>query len=191
MGDSGAHRPDWKVLYQVAESRAGYFTTRQAAESGFSPELLIYHCKEGRLDRARRGVYRLRQFPPTEHEELAIIWLWSDQYGVFSHETALSLYELSDALPSKIQLTLPSKWSRRRLRVPDDVLIYHADVSENERRWMGPVPVTSPERTLRDCIEAYVQPDLIEQALAQVETRGLVSRKELRELKEAFRDRQK
>jgi predicted transcriptional regulator of viral defense system len=61
------------------------------------------------------------------------IWLWSERVGVFSHETALGLHELSDVLPARIHLTLPAKWRRRRLRVPKGVVVHHADVDRRER----------------------------------------------------------
>jgi hypothetical protein len=48
----------------------------------------------GRLRRLRRGLYRLVHFPLTEHEDLAALWLWSGQAGVFSHETALGRRQL-------------------------------------------------------------------------------------------------
>lgn len=41
--------------------------------------------------RVRRGVYRLVHFPAGEHEEMTALRLWSDQHGVFSHQTALAL----------------------------------------------------------------------------------------------------
>jgi len=49
-------------------------------------------------------------------------WLWSEQAGVISHQTALSLHGLSDVLPAQAHLTLPAAWSKRRFRVPPDVV---------------------------------------------------------------------
>ncbi len=43
----------------------------------------------------RRGVYRLVHFPVGDHEDLTAVWLWSEREGVFSHETALALHDLS------------------------------------------------------------------------------------------------
>jgi predicted transcriptional regulator of viral defense system len=77
----------------------------------------------------------MAHFPNAEHEELTVIWLWSDRQGVFSYDTALSLHSLSDVLPSIAHITLPTSWRKRRLRVPEGVEIHYADVSENERTW--------------------------------------------------------
>lgn len=171
--------PNWSQLYEVAAGQSGYVTTRQAQEAGYSLPLLTHHVKQGRLERARRGVYRLTHYPAGEHEDLIVLWLWSEQAGVFSHETALVLQDLSDALPALYHLTLPAAWARRRLRVPEGVRLYYADVSAPERHWVGHVPVTAPLRTLVDCVHAHVSPELIHAARQQMIQRGLVSPKAL------------
>ena len=169
-------RPDWDRLYETAEAQEGYFTTAQAAEADCSSQLLAKHLGSGRIVRVRRGIYRLVRFPAGEHEDLVIIWLWTERTGVFSHETALALHGLSDVLPSKVHVTLPPTWSRRRFRVPEGVVLHHADVEGKERTWIGPVPITGAERTLSDCVEARVQPDIVRDAFEQAADRGLVPR---------------
>ena len=49
--------------------------------------------------------------------------------------------------------------------------------------WHGPVPVTTPLRTLLDSLEAHVLPDLLEAALHQAVERGLVTRSEAEALR--------
>src|SRR4051812_35498791 len=116
--------PSWDRLYEIAAGQEGHFTTEQAAESGYSTALLVKHVKSGRFLHIRRGVYRLAHFPAGANEDLVVLWLWSEQQGVFSHQTALSLYELSDVLPLQVHLTLPASWRKRRLRVPEGLLLY-------------------------------------------------------------------
>jgi predicted transcriptional regulator of viral defense system len=166
--------PDWDSLFGVAQAQAGYFTTRQAARAGYSPQLLAY-LGDKKVLRVRRGIYRLVHFPPSDHEDLVVSWLWSEQAGVFSHETALALHDLSDALPSRAHLTMPASWRRRRLRVPAGVVLHFADVGERERTSFGAVPVTAPLRTLADCIEADLAPGLLDQAVSQARRRGLIT----------------
>jgi len=101
--------PSWDRLFEFAVGQEGQFTTKQAAEAGYSPQLLLKYLKNGRVARVRRGVYRIVHFPAGDHEDLATIWLWSEKAGVFSHETALMLHNLSDALPRKVYLTLPAE----------------------------------------------------------------------------------
>jgi predicted transcriptional regulator of viral defense system len=161
-----AVRPDWDRLYDAAAAQAGYVSTRQAGEAGYSPQLLAKHLGNGRILRVRRGVYRLKHFPPSEHEELVPAWLWSERAGVFSHETALALHGLARARADAIHLTLPVSWRRRRMRVPPSLVFHHADLPEHERRWVGAVPATSVVRTLLDCLEARRAPASVRRALA-------------------------
>jgi len=171
--------PDWDRLYGVAAGQAGLFTTEQAAKVGYSPQLLRHHLGSGRVVRVRRGIYRLVHFPTQEHQELVEVWLWSGQAGVFSHETALALLELSDVLPASLHLTLPSAWKRRRLRTPAGVALHHGDITAAERSWVGPVPITTPARTLNDCAIGGLSPELLRQGSQEALQRGLVGRSEL------------
>ena len=151
MSEATTRSPDWDQLFEIAAAQDGLFTTQQAAEAGYSPQLLAHHLGAWRMLRVRRGIYRLIHFPAGDHEELTAIWLWSEHAGVFSHQTALALHDLSDVLPSQVHLTLPAAWHKRRLRVPDGVVLHYGDVPESDRRWFGPVPATAPMRTLQDC----------------------------------------
>jgi predicted transcriptional regulator of viral defense system len=180
-------KPNWDLLFETANAQEGYFTTRQAAEAGFSSQLLLKHIRAGRVTRTRRGIYRLVHFPAGEHEELVVAWLWSDRAGVVSHQTALSLHGLSDVLPAHVHLTLPRAWRSRRLRIPDRVVVHHADVPSNDRSWFGAVPTTNPRRTLNDCAHEDLSPDLLRQAAQQAIRRGLVTRAEIGEVEEALR----
>lgn len=175
--------PNWDRLFEFAVGQEGHFTTKQAAEAGYSPQLLLKYLNNGRVTRVRRGVYRMVHFPAGEHEDLATVWLWSEKAGVFSHETALMLHNLSDALPRKVNLTLPTEWAKRRLRVPKGVLIHHGDLPNRERVELGAVPVTNVLRTLLDCVAAHVSPEFIDVALRQARARGLIDTDEVKTIR--------
>jgi predicted transcriptional regulator of viral defense system len=181
-----AKKPDWDRLFETASAQEGYFTTQQAAEAGYSSQLLLKHIRAGRVVRVRRGIYRLVHFPAGEHEELVTTWLWSERAGVVSHQTALALRELSDALPAHVSLTLPSDWRSRRFRVPSGVVLHHADVPADERAWFGAVPATSARRSLNDCARNAMSPELLRQAAQQALRRGLVTIAELGDVEEAL-----
>ena len=176
MTEAPARAPDWDRLYEVAAAQEGLFTTRQAAAAGYSPQLLAHHIGAGRMVRVRRGVYRLVHFPAGDLEELSALWLWSDRAGVFSHQTALALHDLSDVLPNDVHMTLPPAWKKRRLRVPDGLRLHFGDVGKGERSWYGPVPATAPARTLNDCADTHLSPDLLRQGARDALLRGLVTR---------------
>src|SRR5258707_546573 len=144
MAKATPDHPDWNRLFETAASQQGLFTTQQAAEAGYSPQLLVHYVQSGRAVRVRRGIYRLVHFPAGEQEELVAAWLWSERAGVVSHQTALALHGLSDALPTHVHLTLPSAWRRRRFRVPAGIVLHHADVPSEDCAWYGAVPITAP-----------------------------------------------
>ena len=176
MSPSRQTGPDWDRLYETALGQEGHFTTQQALDAGYSSQLLVKYLNSGKIVRVRRTVYRLKHFPPGQQEDLVALWLWSDRAGIFSHETALMLHELSDVLPARAHLTVPEKWRRRRLQVPDGVVLHYADVPKRDRAWVGAVPVTSPARTLTDCAADYVSPDFLSSAISQALARGMVNR---------------
>ena len=165
--------PRWSQLYETASAQEGLFTTAQAAEAGYYPQLLTKYLKNGRIIRVRRGVYRLVHFPPGDHEDLVVIWLRSERAGVFCHETALAMHQLSDALPAKAHLMLPNSWKSRRLQVPAGVILHFSDLADIDRTWVGSVQVTTPARTVNDCAEAGVSPGLVQQAMYEGIQRGL------------------
>jgi predicted transcriptional regulator of viral defense system len=185
--DGQPTRPNWDRLFETAGAQDGYFTTRQAAAAGYSSQLLLKHIRAGRVVRTRRGIYRLVHFPAGEHEELVTAWLWSERAGVVSHQTALALYGLSDALPAHVHLTLPGDWRRRRFRIPADVVLHHADVPPEDRAWFGAVPTTNPRRSLNDCVREGLSPELLRQAARQALRRGLVTKAELAKVEEALK----
>ncbi len=76
----------WDLLFETAETpKRATSPPGQAAEAGFSSQLLLNHIRAGRVTRTRRGIYRLVHFPAGEHEELVVAWLWSYRAGVVSH----------------------------------------------------------------------------------------------------------
>ena len=186
MTDAG---PSWDELYERASAQAGHFTTQQAAEAGYSPPLLHKYQANGKIMRIRRGVYRMVHFPAGEDEDLVVFWLWSDRAGVFSHETALTRHDLSDLLPSRVEMTVPLAWKPRRLRVPEGLVLHYADVKPKDCAWHGPVPLTSPAQTVRDCISVGVSPEFVEQAIQQGVGRGLFDRAEVDEVRRSVDSR--
>jgi len=178
----GLRKTSWDKLFQAAEGQAGLFTAEQAEGAGLYRQLLRRYVEHGRVRRLRRGIYRVVHFPSTDQEPLVELWLWTSRVGVFSHETSLSLHDLSDVLPRRVHATVPPGWRKRRLRVPPGLVLHYSALAKSERAWVGPVPVTTPERTLVDCVRDHVAPDLVAQAIEQAGARGLVSRARLTEI---------
>lgn len=168
----------WDRLYETASVQEGMFTTEQAAAAGYSPQLLVHHVKRGRILRVQRRLYRLVHFPYGTDDDLVAAWLWSEQTGVLSHDTALAARQLSDLMPSRTHLTLPVSWRKRRVRIPDNVVVHYGDVPAADRAWHGAVPMTSVRRTLNDCALG-ISPEFLIQATHQALQRGLVKKEDL------------
>jgi predicted transcriptional regulator of viral defense system len=164
-----------EILYPIASQQAGYFTSAQAKEVGVSRQRLSYHVKMGRLLRIRPGVYRLSLYPASPHEDLFIAWLAAGAQAVISHESALSLYDLSDALPREIHLIVPRTSSRRH----PGIRLHTNTLRPEEMAWFSGLPVTNVPRTVADVAASGLAEELVMQAVLQALQRGLTTRKDL------------
>jgi predicted transcriptional regulator of viral defense system len=171
------NRPDWKALNQIAFMQHGCFTSKQAKEVGFSPQVLFHNVRIGRLDHVRRGLYRIAYFPDGKNERFIAALLWSEGAGVLSHETALAVYGLIDRHPRdpwpEIQLLVPTSWRQRRLRVPHNVALAFGDLTPAERVWCGWGHVTSAARALDDCAFEGMDIAILREATDRALGRGL------------------
>jgi predicted transcriptional regulator of viral defense system len=172
---------------ETARSRAGFFTPAEALAHHISPQLLRYRVARGWVHRELRGVYRFAGVPPAEHDDLLALWLWSGEDGVFSHITALALHHLSDALPAKIHMTVPTSWRHARFSRPKPLVLHLDDLPGEAIQWLGHVRITTVVRTLADCIATKVSSTLIEQGLAQARSRKLISTAQHAELRRTHR----
>ncbi len=183
-----SHREVSQRLFDLAQQQQGFFTTKQAKAAGFAENTHPYHVQAGNWIREHRGIYRLAQFPLSDRPDLILWSLWSrnrreEIEGVFSHQTALSLHELSDLNPAKLHMTVPTHF-RRNSDIPGIVVLHHANLPTSEVL-VGPgYKYTRPLRTILDLVEAgAVERTFIRQALRQAVDRGLIIRRELRDAK--------
>ena len=167
--------PDYDRLYETAESQAGYFTASQARDHGFSWERLSENVKRGRFLRLFRGVYRLAHFPGSAHEDLFVAWLRTGPNSVISHESALTLYNLSDVLPGEIHVIIPRTASRRR----SGLRLHTNQLKPEEITTREGLPVTTPARTIADVAIGGLARELVIQSIREAVDRGLTSREKL------------
>ena len=177
-----ADQDRWETLGRIAESQAGYVTTAQAEQAGFHRNGLGHHTREGgRLERAGRGLYRLRFYPSSPHEQIAAAWVLAGPgIAVVSHESALELYGLSDVSPSAVHLTLPRRYRHRKAPIGTRFHYPRELLTASEIRRVQGLPSTSPERTILDVLEAGTQPEQVELAVRQAIERALTTPKRLR-----------
>lgn len=177
-----------EALFEIAEAQQGYFTAKQAANAGYLLGSQAHHVKSGNWVRVERGIYRLARFPQSAEEQLVIYSLWSrnrvgDPEGVYSHQTALSIHELSDVNPVKLHMTVPISF-RRSAKMPNILVLHHARIEEKDVEQRQGFAVTGPLRAIFDLVSAEsVSRDIVEQALAEARQRGLIPVREVAELR--------
>jgi predicted transcriptional regulator of viral defense system len=179
-------------LFQIASAQGGYFTAFQANEAGFNDKNHHYHVQAGNWIREWRGIYRLVRFPLQEDAQYSLWGVWSLNrkgvlQGVYSHETALSLFELSDLQPEKLHITVPRGY-RRHSAIPEALHLHHANITLLEFEERSGYRVTKPHRTIADIVQARtVSPEFIKQAVRQALDRGYMTHGQYRSLRNAPR----
>jgi predicted transcriptional regulator of viral defense system len=180
-------------LYEIAEGQQGFFTTKQGKAAGFAENTHPYHVQVGNWIREHRGIYRLASFPQGERPDLMLWSLWSRSreevvQGVYSHQTALSLHDLSDVMPAKLYMTVPRSF-RRNSEIPRVLDLHFADLPQCDIGVGHGVRVTRPMRTILDLLEGgEVPPATLRQALREGLRRGLIRRSEIAEARKRLAD---
>ncbi len=175
-------------LLELVSEHDGFLTTKLAAESGITRRTLAGMVARRRLERVSRGVYRLpHQVPgPLSSYREAILWAQSHSgpQVALSHETALVIFGLTDANPSKIHLTIP-QGSRLRRQRPARVAIHWARLEKGDVIEHEGLPVTSVLRTVLDLAGAGNM-RFARDAIIQARREGYIAQADVRRMKIAL-----
>jgi predicted transcriptional regulator of viral defense system len=180
----GPYKEAARRLYEIAQSQQGFFTTKQAIRTGFAEKTHSYHVNARNWIREHRGIYRLADFPTSERPDLMLWYLWSQNRqeipeGTYSHETALSLHELSDVMPSKLHMTVPKDF-RRNSAIPKILILQRANIEKSDTQEMYGVRVTRPLRTIIDLLRSkQVDETQLKLAVNEALRRGLIGKREI------------
>lgn len=164
-------------LYGLAENQAGYFTSGQAVQAGVTHRVLSGRAAQGDIEQVRHGIYRIRDFPAHPFEDVSVACLWVGPDSAASHETALAIHGISDAMPATIQVTTPRDFRGSR----PGTTVHWAPLTDAEREIINGIPVTTISRTLQD-ISSASDPTLVRQAIEQALQRDVVSKRQLRRI---------
>jgi predicted transcriptional regulator of viral defense system len=174
----------YQNLYRIASEQGGFFTTKQAIGCGYDTNSHPYHVKTGNWIREHRSIYRLAKFPTGDRPDLMLWYLWSrnrneEPQGIYSHETSLTLRELTDINPDKLHMTIP-KGFRRNSSIPDVLVLHYSDVPSSDIDQMHGVKITSTLRTLLDIItEGTLSEEILKQAISKAINQGMITKKAL------------
>jgi len=109
--------------------------------------------------------------------------------GIYSHETALSLYELSDVNPSKLHMIVPPEF-RRTAKIPEILRLHKGIVKEKEYEERQGYKVLKPLPTIIRLInEKTISEEIIIQALRDGMNKGYLLRKQLMDVDDPAEDK--
>ncbi|MCI1650670.1 type IV toxin-antitoxin system AbiEi family antitoxin domain-containing protein [Bifidobacterium tibiigranuli] len=138
------------------ESHDGVLTAEQAQTQSISREALRKAVGRGDLLWLSHGIYALPDYPIDD--------MMVDQYrfprGVFSHESAASLYGYTVATPAFYQMTFPYGYhsesiKRQRIKPFFATPVHYETGRSTMDNWLGnEISVTDREKTLLDVLVA-------------------------------------
>ena len=146
-----------EAIIKMAKGNNGIVTTAMVVAAGFSRGNIKYLVDKGMVEKSARGVYILPE-------------IWDDEMfnlqnrfkrGIYSHETALFLWDLTDRTPNRYHMTFPVNYN---LTKPKEEVIRCVQCKK-ELYDLGIAEVTTPggntvraynvERTLGDILRPH------------------------------------
>ena len=176
-------------LWDVADVQHGFLTAKQAAEAGVATSALQMLVHRGTLEKVAHGVYRFPKYPVGSHDAkmLAVLWTGAEE-AALSHETALDAYEISDANPNRIHVTVAK---RRRIRRAggDDYEIHYEDLDPAQVGWWSEIPMVTAATAIVQCIDSGTTASVLRQAIERGHARGYLTMAQRDELAERLEKR--
>ena len=99
-------------IREIMESQNGNIFTSDLAKFNIPREYLSLMEKNGEIQRVARGTYTSIDSIPDEMFYIQAKY----KNTIFSHETALYLFDLSDRTPQKFTVTVPSGYNAKNLK---------------------------------------------------------------------------
>ena len=144
-------------IIKMAEGNNGVVTTAMVVAAGFSRGNIKYLEDKGVIEKSARGVYILPEVWDDEMFNLQSRF----KRGIYSHETALFLWDLTDRTPNVYNMTFPSNYNLTRpkeenvrcAQCKED--FYDLGIVEVNTPGGNGVKVYSIERTLCDILRPH------------------------------------
>lgn len=149
-------------IIRMAKENNGTVTTAMVVEAGFSRGNIKYLADKGMIEKAARGVYILPE-------------VWEDEIfnlqnrfkrGIYSHETALFLWDLTDRTPNRYHMTFPANYNLTNPKeenvqcVQCMEALYELGIANAITPGGNEVRAYSMERTLCDILRAHSRVDI-------------------------------
>ncbi len=149
-------------IIKMAKENNGTVTTAMVAAKGFSRGNIKYLVDKGLIEKSARGVYTL---PGVWDDE---IFNLQNRFkrGIYSHETALFLWNFTDRTPNRYHMTFPinynlSKPKEENIRcVQCKNALYDLGIAEVTTPGGNTVRAYNIERTLCDILRTHSRVDI-------------------------------
>lgn len=144
-----------KVLDLAAES--GGIRPKDLDKLGISRNYIYFLHKEGRLERAARGLYIRTDLEPSEYKTIAEVAKRVPE-GVLCLLTALQFHEMTTQMPHHVWLAIePTRWRPKEPYLPIRLVHFSGDsfsfgIEEQEIEGVK-VKVYTPAKTVADCFK--------------------------------------
>lgn len=149
-------------IIKMAQENNGTVTTAMVVAAGFSRGNIKYLVDKGMIEKSVRGVYVL---PEVWDDE---IFNFQNRFkrGIYSHETALFLWGLTDRTPNRYHMTFPvnynlTKPKQENIRcVQCKKVLYDLGITEVTTPGGNTVRAYNVERTLCDILRPHSHVDI-------------------------------
>jgi len=160
-----------KKILQMTSENNGYITSLQVTNEHIPRVYLKLLVDSGLLEQSARGVY----ISPSVFDDEMFNLQNRFKKGIFSHETALFLHDLTDRTPIRYTMTFPAGYNTTSVKNSNAITYY----SIKDRYEIGITTLTTPcgsevsvynkERTLCDLLQKRSNTDLqvLTQAIKQ------------------------
>ena len=150
------------MILRMAKENNGVITAAMVTQSGISRGNLKYLADSGKLERSARGVYML---PNVWDDELFNLQSRFKR-GIYSGETALFLWDLTDRTPNYYSMTFPYSYNLANVKtnkikcLTNIESLYSIGVTEVKTPSGNFVKVYNRERTLCDILRKGSRTDI-------------------------------
>ena len=149
-------------IIKMAKKNNGTVTTAMVVAAGFSRGNIKYLVDKGMIEKSARGVYILPE-------------VWDDEIfnlqnrfkrGIYSHETALFLWDLTDRTPNRYNMTFPVNYNLTKPKeenircVQCKKELYDLGIAEVTTPGGNTVRAYNVERTLCDILRPHSRVDI-------------------------------
>lgn len=126
-----------ELVLTTMQKNFGMITTKEAEELGIFRKTLVRMVTKKLIERVKRGLYVLPNCWGDEYYNL----VYSSNYAIFSHATALYLLGFSERVPLSYDITVPFGY-HASLQNNKDVSLYYVN---KELFNLGKISVDSPQ----------------------------------------------